>query len=126
MRIEPPPAGRANDLPGGSSEICGLHCPLDTSERRALVRRARASIFRLSMLSENRRLDVAAHVELTHDAHPTRIEHSRQIVQNIVGSTLVADAAIAERVDVELEALQLDHRWTRHVIYDDGGEVGIP
>jgi hypothetical protein len=60
-----------------------------------------------------------------HD-HPRRTATGHQIVENYVGDIFVEDAVGAERLEIELKALQFDAGRGGNVPEDDRGEVRLP
>jgi hypothetical protein len=66
--------------------------------------------------------DAAAHEELGGQAHEARFGGLDQVVEDAVGDGLVETAFVAERPDVELEALEFDAGLFRDVVEDQRGE----
>lgn len=49
-----------------------------------------------------------------------------EVVEDDVHAVFMEVAVVAEREEVELEALALDHALARYVVYDDAREIGLP
>src|SRR5215211_7047352 len=70
------------------------------------------------------RLDVAADVEVAFDVDLKGVAGADEVFEDDVDDVLVEDFDVAERVDVELEALEFHAALVRHVLDAEGGEVG--
>src|SRR5262249_54487898 len=68
-------------------------------------------------------LDVAAYVEIAVHVYFERVAGGNEIREDLVDHVLVEDLHLAERIDVELERLQLDAAPVGHVHQIDRGEV---
>src|SRR5215213_6286065 len=68
-------------------------------------------------------LDVAADVEVALDLDAQGVAGGDEVFEDNVDDVLVENLHLAERVDVELEALQLDAAFIRRVLDADDGEV---
>src|ERR1017187_2159135 len=79
---------------------------------------------RIAMADPDDRLDVASHVEVPHDFAVAGFEERDQVTEDDVDHILVVDVPVAVPVDVQLQRLQLDASWPRHVTDMQGGEVG--
>jgi len=69
--------------------------------------------------------NAAAHVELRGQAHEARIAGAHQVVEDAIGDVFVEMPFLAERPDVELEALQLHATLVGDVIEIQGGEIRL-
>jgi hypothetical protein len=69
-------------------------------------------------------LDVSANVEVAFDVDLQRIAGSDEVFEDDVDYVLVKDLHVSKRVDVKLQALQLDAALVGNVSDADGGEVG--
>jgi hypothetical protein len=76
------------------------------------------------LLSKHDCLDIATHREISDHSHPARGEQGDQIVEDHIGSGLVADLPITIFVDVKLQAFELDDILIWHVVYGDCGKIG--
>ena len=56
----------------------------------------------------DRGADAAAGREGGHQRHAPRLDHGHQVVENAVGHVLVKNALVAELLQIELQAFQLD------------------
>src|SRR5688500_16491634 len=71
-------------------------------------------------------VDSAADVEVALDGHPTRREERDEVVEDPVRHRLVEVTLVAERPQVELQALELDAALVGSVADPDRREVGLP
>ena len=69
--------------------------------------------------------DAAAGCELAPDLDILRIHERDEILHDSVHAILVKIAVVAEREQVELQALALHHTLIRHVVDVDRGEIGL-
>ena len=67
---------------------------------------------------------VAADVEVAFDVDAQWVAGGDEVFQDDIDYVLVEDLYVAERIDVELQALQLDATLVRDVFDADGGEIG--
>src|SRR5215216_1659230 len=69
------------------------------------------------------RLDVAADVEVAFDVDLKGVAGADEVFEDDVDDVLVEDFDVAERVDVELQTLQLDAALVGDIFEAEGGEV---
>src|SRR5262245_6357351 len=68
-------------------------------------------------------LDVSSDVKIAFNFHPQRITGSNKIFKDDVNHMLVENLYVPERVDIELQTLQLDTTLVGHVFDSDCGEI---
>src|SRR5438477_3700423 len=71
----------------------------------------------------NRCFDVAADVEVAFDFYAQRITGGDKIFEDQVDDMLVKDFYVAERINVELQTLQLDAAFIRNILEPDRGKI---
>jgi diguanylate cyclase (GGDEF)-like protein len=69
--------------------------------------------------------NAATHVELGSQTHEARVGGAHQIIEDAVGDVFVEVAFLAERPDVQLQALQFDATLIGDVVQIQRGEVGL-
>jgi hypothetical protein len=70
--------------------------------------------------------DTAANVERPFDRHSSRREQADEVIEDAIGHCLVEMPLIAERPEVELEALELDAERIGYIGDVQRREVGLP
>jgi hypothetical protein len=79
-----------------------------------------------SRLPEHVDRHAAARVEIAADAQAPWPQHAHELRADRDRAGLVEGAVIAEAVEIELQRLRLDEPGPRHVVDDQGGEIGLP
>jgi hypothetical protein len=79
--------------------------------------------FLLGVAGPHDGLDISADVEVAFDFDAQRIAGSDEVFQDDIDNVLVEDLHASERVDVELQTLQLDTPLVGYVLESNGGEV---
>ena len=101
-----------------------IHKPV--GERNAsIVRVSDRRNFARWMRSGDRRMNSAADIEIADHGHFTRAARGNQIVENLVDDRFVESALIAKRPKIELQRLQFDAEFVRHIVDFDRGEIGL-
>src|SRR5436190_16345782 len=77
----------------------------------------------LFIVCADNRFDVAANVEVAFDLDAYGVAGRDEIFQDDVDDVLVKNFHLAERVDIELEALEFDAAFVWHVLDANDGEV---
>ena len=70
--------------------------------------------------------DTAARREFAPDLDILRVHERDEVLHDSVHAILVEIAVIAEREQIEFQALALHHALIRHVVDVDRGEIGLP
>jgi hypothetical protein len=69
--------------------------------------------------------DAASGAEGGFDFHEPRLDDGDQVVHDFIGDVLVEDSLVAEALQVDLQALELDAFFVGRVGDRDGAEVGL-
>ena len=68
-------------------------------------------------------LDVSANVEVSFNLNAQRVTGPDKVLENHVDDVFMKDLYVAKRIDVKLQAFQLDAAFVGNILETDGGEI---